>query len=400
MGETKCYDPAQRGWYRQAFCSHEICTPLQRSGLPTPQCMGAPRYGGPFPVCHRDTYGMGDAVLTAPYQDAGDRSWMVTLAKAVYAAPPANDFLGVVGIDLLLGEIQASIISFDILQGSGFAMLVTSLDGTIVAAPPRIHTPDPSSTATVSVCSGIPTLCNDVQEWTLKTCAAIEGNGVQEFEHGGKTYVWHGGCVEAARAGLLTHTVIVAVPRSEIRAPVATVMDKWRETNVVNLSVVIGLSALTLLTLGSCLFCVSTDITRPIEAMSAAAKKITDAQYDTSGGQQDFRAIQESLEALQTERSTNPDEISDLVVEFARMVRGLGDADNTDRKLDATDAPEYPDNPVVLGATAPSAAGATAPPAAYNPALAPTGIPEAEPPGFVPQEVVIQAVAVDPGLNC
>jgi len=340
---------------------------------------------------------MGDAVLTAPYQDAGDRSWMVTLAKAVYAAPPANDFLGVVGIDLLLGEIQASIISFDILQGSGFAMLVTSLDGTIVAAPPRIHTPDPSSTATVSVCSVIPTLCNDVQEWTLKTCAAIEGNGVQEFEHGGKTYVWHGGCVEAARAGLLTHTVIVAVPRSEIRAPVATVMDKWRETNIVNLSVVIGLSTVTLLTLGSCLFCVSTDITRPIQAMAAAAKKITDVQYDTSGGQQqaqDFRAIQESLEALQTERSANPDEISDLVVEFARMVRGLGDADNTDLKLEGTDAPEYPENPVVLGATAPPAAGAVNP-AAYNPEVA-----EAEPPGVVEQEVVIQAVAVDPGLSC
>eukprot|EP01048_Picozoa_sp_COSAG05_P020997 COSAG05_NODE_3730_length_1876_cov_4.429375_5_plen_142_part_01 len=68
------------------------------------------------------------------------------------------------------------------------------------------------------------------------------------------------------------------------------------------------------------------------------------------------------------------------------MVRGLGDADNTDRKLEGTDAPEYPENPVVLGATAPPAAGAVSP-AAYNPEIA-----EAEPPGVVPEEVVIQAV--------
>lgn len=409
--QITCYNPAQREWYRQAFCTHEICTAQQRSGLPVPQCAQSPKYGGAFPVCHLDTYGMGDAVLTAPYQDAGDRSWMVTLAKAVYGGPPANDFLGVVGIDLLLGEIQSSIISFDILQGAGFAMLVTSRDGTIVAAPTRIHTQDPSSTATVSICSVIPSLCAAGGVWTLSTCAAIKGNGVQEFEHGGKTYVWHGGCVEAARAGLLTHAIIVAVPREDIRAPVANVMDEWSNTNTLNLAVVITLSVATLLTLGTCLFCVSRDITRPIEMMSTAAKQITEAQYDAPGGEQqsaDLRSIQDSLQALQSERGTTPDEITDLVDEFAKMVQGLGDADATghsgqngdggEAAAAASSFEDYPENPVVLGASAPSHEAGHRPPA-VNPAAALPTPAEAEPPGSMntKPEIVIQAVAVSQG---
>jgi len=387
----KCYDPAQRGWFRQAYCTHEICEPQQRDNLPTPKCASSPKYGGAFPVCYRDSYGMGDAILTAPYQDAGDGSWMVTLAKAVYGGSPgtpnANTFLGVVGIDLLLGEIQDSIVSFDMLKGSGFAMLVTSIDGTIVAAPPRVYTSSSSSTAAVKLCSVIPSFC-DNGVWTLTSCSAITGTGVQEFEHKGETYFWSGGCVEAARAGLLTHAVIVAVPREKIRAPVTVVMDKWRETNTVNLATVTILSAVTLLSLGTCLFCVSRDITKPIEAMSAAAAKITDAQYDD--GDSLNKEVVDSLQSLQTERGTNPDEISDLVVEFARMVQGLGGGPSSHDDSSPTEwAESYPNNPVVLGARA------TAPPLVVGSQPSATA-PWGKAPATAAQEPgVIQAAAVE-----
>lgn len=347
-----CYNPAVRGWYRQAYCTHEVCTPQERAGLPTPVCgPTGKRYGGDFPVCNRDTHGMGDAVLTTPYQGAGtegwNEGWMITMAKSVYASDSSTAaFLGVVGLDVVLGDIQKSIVSFDMLSGAGFAMLVTSIDGTIIGAPSKIYTTE--SGGVTRICSVIPSLCPSGGTWTLTTCAQISGQGVQQFTHGGKTYVWHGGCVFAARAGLLTHAVIVAVPTDEIRAPVANVMDKWDDTNAISLVLVIVLSAVTLAALSLCLFMVSEDIAAPIKLTAQAAKQITDAQYnntDTAETGQDFAHVHQTLQKASKDRHSGKDEISDLVLEFTKMVKGLGDADKKGGGTETT--ADYPPNPVL-----------------------------------------------------
>lgn len=362
----QCYDAKIRGWYTAATAAGR----------------------------HRmnNVNGLGKSVVTEPYQDAGSGDWMVTLARAIYPdGRPDSELLGVAATDVLLTSVRDSILAFKMLD-TGFAMLVDARSSSlaIVAAPVSVYNPCPENTLaagqttgfdrdgnictqTKTICELMPTLCAGAGapfsgSGSTNTCASLnpkgnEGDDDKEFaivEHniGGNVVelVWQGGCVETEERGVLTHAVLVMVPKTEIRAPVSGVTEKLEESQELRMTVVSVLSVVTLILISVKLLHLATVITKPIEIMSKVASDITQDVYDD-----DEEGAASNAKHLKKLHETDPaqDEIGDLLKEFISMVTGMNSESEAQKaKNEAAQQVDpkakYPPNPVTsLTADAP-----------------------------------------------
>lgn len=336
--DNACYNPESRDWYTQAAAM-------------TPD----------------DDTGLGDVIVQDPYMDAtSSQDWLVTLSRAVYSSSDADTPLGVVGVDVRLEQVQESVEAIEFLD-SGYSILATT-NGKVLAS--KLWDRSAEGANLTTVCDLVPGVCPD-DSWDGLLSATDDG--VHEFEpansEGKNTSIIIAAPVNATfdigtGAGTATtHYILSAVPRSEIFAPVDSMLDKIWSSTITILAWTASAAAATLVVVAIAVYLLAGTITRPIVKMTAAARSIAKdgAKTDVfggaaaawSGGGGAGGSSVDSGTAGASKRGTRiidyllcrgDDEISTLAREFELMITGLGKRGSAARATGLEDSSVYPKN--------------------------------------------------------
>lgn len=324
--DDECYDPSLRPWYTLAASA----------GI------------------SGDTY-LGAASVTEPYSDASTKDWLVTAARAVYSdsSSTSNPKLwGVVGVDIMLQQVQSSIERVRFLT-SGYSMLVTAVNGTVIAAPSRFWDRE-TETTTSTVCDLGIGICDEMG-WEAFIEDAEGGAHHFESTEDGEDHVLVAapvnGTFGVGGEGEVSFYIISVVPRSEIYEPAESMSDLIQESTIQILVTTGVVAAVTLAAVAIAVCLLSGAITRPIADMAAAADSISrdGAKTDVFGnaaktwnGKESGSGGTSTLEYL---LCSGDDEIKLLGREFGSMISGLGKEGRAARTTELEGTTVYPVNP-------------------------------------------------------
>lgn len=353
-GESGCYDPINRPWYEAAVAADQ-----------------------------NETTGLGDAVVIEPYLDAAgaEKEWLLALSRAVYAdADPdggvnsEGELLCVIGVDVMLEQMQLSIDQIDFSYG-GYFILATAEEGRVLAAPSNLWDRD-DATATTTVCELGNGICSNDAEgdgtgtttdeaWQSLLERSTDGSVYEFTSSDGNNSILVAAAVTATfgndgAAGETTHYVLSAVPRGDIYKSVEGMEELIRDSTKEILITTGAVAAVTLIAVGVAACMLSGTITRPIERMAAAAQSIADDGARTNvfgaaakswagkhggedGGEERKRSIRTSM--LEYLLCRGDDEIKTLGREFALMITGLGKRGSAARATGLETSTVYPKNP-------------------------------------------------------
>ncbi|CAB1098859.1 unnamed protein product [Ectocarpus sp. CCAP 1310/34] len=291
------------------------------------------------------------AIITDPFKGSIDDDWLVALARAVYS------LLGVVGMDVRLGQLQESVEAINFLD-TGYSILATADEGVVLAA---AEWDEDASQEALTVCDlriGISS-GRDGDGWTdLK--ADTENGEVKSFTSSPPTasteWILVAAPVEgtfdtaiSGGAGTVAHYILSAVPRNEIFEPVVGMMGLiWDSTiqefhvhllslfSSLHVQIIIPtaiVACCTLVAVALAVYFLAGSITRPIVKMTKAARSTTadGAEHDVFGSVAADRGIKkDSVRGAGGARFLDyllcrgDDEISTLGREFQLMITGLG----------------------------------------------------------------------------
>lgn len=325
-----CYNAAERGWYEAAEDA-EIS----------------------------DAFDLGEPVIFGPYIDANEGGWLVTLSRAVYEETDpglvAGAFLGVVGVDVMLEQVQTSIERVNFLE-TGYSMLVTAEDGTIVSAPEELWDRN-TEESTTTLCQLNEGFCEDEDGW--ETFLEDTDDKVYEFESSdGRDYVLVAAPLNGTFGdegnGQVSFYILSTVPRSEIYEPAEGMADLIRQSMIEILVITGAVAAATLVAVGIAVCMLSGAITRPIVRMTDAAKSISrdGAKTDVFGNAARSWSNNDTQEGgttlLEYLLCRGDDEIKMLGREFALMISGLGKRGLAARAVGLEGSAVYPSNPFTM----------------------------------------------------
>ena len=350
-----CYDPTARPWYEDAVSPDIRISPTTQ---------------------------LGDVALSKPYITAsGVGSWLVTLARAVYGNTESTfgQRLGVVGVDVALGELQTSIEGINFLK-TGYSLLATADNGTILAAPDEIWNREKEN-ETTTVCELEEGICgtsgwSDLLKMTEdgKThkmmTTSIDGSKNQDVIFIAKP-VNVAFDVETGKATDI-HYIVSVVPVDEIFEPVGD-MEHRIQKSTRYIIITTGLVAVaTLVAVGIAVYVLAGNITRPIAKMADTARSIARDGPNTicfggvvanwGGGENSSASANGSHKRASVTDyllCKGTDELDTLRREFGLMITGLGKRGKAAKSIGLEDDVAYAANPFVSKSDTPPP---TAPP--------------------------------------
>eukprot|EP00752_Nemacystus_decipiens_P005739 g5192.t2 len=348
-GSTPCYDVTVRNWYEIAEDADQ-----------------------------EPDINLGEAVIYGPYNDGINKDWLVTLARAVYSdsGPTAGDLLGVAGVDVRLEQVQLTVEGINFLDNTGYSILATAEDGTVLAAGAGVWDRDTEDETTtvcalgIGICSGEEGWANLLEDtnqggiriFTSTATAGSEEESILIATPVETTFQTN----EAGGAGTPTLYILSIVPRDKIIISTAIV------------------ACCTLVAVAAAVYLLSGSITRPIVKMTKAARSIAKdgAKHDvfgsvsvTWGGRNDGGGGGGgSLDSRTAGRYTigrtrcldyllcrGDDEISTLAREFSSMITGLGRRGAVSEAKTLGEGSGFPKNPFTAAFVRPPPAVPSAP---------------------------------------
>ena len=313
--------------------------------------------------------GLGGVIVTDPYIDAAEAqtNWLVTLARAVYADD--NSLLGVVGVDVRLEKVQLSIEGLNFLT-SGYSILATAANGTVLAAPDDVWDRNVEE-ETDTLCNLESGICSGGSGW--EDLIQTTQDDVFKFKNdGGKgeEYILVTAPVEATFEletgnGAMTHYILSAVPVSEVFEPVEGMAELIRKSTTQIMATTGFVALATLCAVGVAVCILAGNITRPIKKMTEAARSIAKdgaktnvfggvaanwgAGRDGGGGQggssSSGSGFPRRTRVIDYLLCRGEDEIDTLVREFSLMITGLGRRGKASTAIGLEDTSVYPKNP-------------------------------------------------------
>lgn len=240
--------------------------------------------------------------ITAPYMDANGLGPMITISKPVYDKY-ANP-IGVIGADLTIDTIQATILNITILK-SGYAFMINKDKLTIA------HENLPDFDDNEDIVAPIDTIEPIPDSILNQIVSGGSGNSTFVKSVDGEEKPFY---LAYSPIGETDFIVVTLVPEEEALASVGILRDQIqavRQRNTIVLVVVVLIAAAISVGLGTL---IAGQITRPVQALTEAVKKLTTQDAISNIVQSDANILVDP--ALESQ----DDEIGDLTRAFKRML--------------------------------------------------------------------------------
>lgn len=357
-----CFDPSDRPWYMPSIDD--------ATGVSTET-------------------NLGDTIVTDPYVGATgpDENWLVTISRAVYGdTDPSNQLLGVVGVDVLLKSIQELVEEITFLQ-SGYSILATAENGTILAAPTRVWDRSKAEGNPTTVCAAANGMCPGDHQWKELLSGEVVEFVSTTFSEDGEQQT---GILIAAPVTFtldsdtgeadITHYIISAVPREEIFSEADRMSTLIRDSAKDIWVVTVSVAAATLIAVAAAVCAISGSITRTIGKIVLAARSIEADGAKTNvfgsvaatwsnvnGSNVDSGTSSRQKHAVDYLLCRGEDEISALAREFSLMITGLGKRGEAARATGLDDSFDNIKNPFTAELAEASLTASSAPSAPSAP---------------------------------